>query len=129
MSLLLDTHALLWALTDPSQLGQRAEQLLLDPGSELWVSAASAWELATKSRLGKLPQADVVLGGYSRHLFRLGVRELPITSEHSLFAGRLDWEHRDPFDRMIAAQSMLEGFSLITRDRSFHRLQGIEVLW
>lgn len=129
MSYLLDTHALLWALTEPARLGQRAREVIADPESRLVVSAASAWEIATKHRLGKLPQADVLLGAFSKHLDRLGVTRLPVTEDHALLAGRLEWEHRDPFDRMLAAQTMLESLALITGDPSFDGCRGVPTLW
>ncbi|GAB3795328.1 type II toxin-antitoxin system VapC family toxin [Humibacter antri] len=126
---MLDTHALLWALTSPERLGAEAETAIRPRSSELIVSAASAWEIATKNRLGKLPQADTVLEGYGRHLDRLGVERLPITDEHALLAGRLDWPHRDPFDRMLAAQAMIESATLLTADPVFAGLPGIASCW
>lgn len=126
---LLDTHTLLWALTDPGSLGQGALDLIRSRGSRLVVSAASAWEIATKRRLGRLPQADVLLAGYARHLDRLGVASLAITDEHALLAGRLDWGHRDPFDRMLAAQAMTQALILVTRDPAFEGLPGLRTLW
>lgn len=126
---LLDTHALLWALTAPDRLGPAALEVIADADSTLWVSAASAWEIATKNRRGRLGQADGLLAGYSRHLIRLGATELPITSDHALLAGTLDWEHRDPFDRMIAAQAMIEGLTLITGDAQLRSLGGVATLW
>ncbi|WP_460517126.1 type II toxin-antitoxin system VapC family toxin [Humibacter antri] len=129
MRYLLDTHALLWALTSPERLGAEAETAIRPRSSELIVSAASAWEIATKNRLGKLPQADTVLEGYGRHLDRLGVERLPITDEHALLAGRLDWPHRDPFDRMLAAQAMIESATLLTADPVFAGLPGIASCW
>lgn len=129
VTFLLDTHALLWALTDPSRLGRRAHLTISDRSSRLVVSAASAWEITTKNRLGKLPQADAVMGGYSRHLDRLGVERLAVTEEHALLAGRLSWEHRDPFDRMLAAQAMIESLTLLTDDAAFSRLPGLATQW
>lgn len=129
MGYLLDTHALLWALTDPSRLGPAAERVIVDASTDVVVSAVSAWELSTKHRLGKLPQADGVLAGYGAHLTRLGARPLPIEDDHALLAGRLDWHHRDPFDRMLAAQAMLTSHSLVTADPVFTDLPGVRVLW
>lgn len=129
MRYLLDTHALLWALTDPDRLGPRAREIISARNSELVVSAASAWEIATKQRLGRLPQADVLVGVYSRHLAHLGVERLAISDEHALLAGGLRWEHRDPFDRMFAAQAMAESMTLVTHDRAFATLPGFAVLW
>ncbi|HEX2704310.1 MAG TPA: type II toxin-antitoxin system VapC family toxin, partial [Candidatus Lustribacter sp.] len=108
MRYLLDTHTLLWALTDPASLGDGAAQVVRDADQTLVVSAASAWEIATKQRLGRLPHADAIVATYARHLRRLGAEPLPITDEHALLAGDLDWGHRDPFDRILAAQAMVE---------------------
>ncbi|MGE2692694.1 type II toxin-antitoxin system VapC family toxin [Mycolicibacterium pulveris] len=129
LTYLLDTHTLLWALTDPTRLGHQARTVIEDQSSRLTVSAVSAWELSTKHRLGKLPQADALLGAYSRHLSRLGVIRLPVDEEHALLAGRLEWEHRDPFHRMLAAQAMVESLVLITGDASFDDCQGVRTLW
>lgn len=129
MTYLLDTHALLWALTSPERLGSHARGVVANRASTLTVSAASAWEIATKHRVGKLSQADALIGGYSRHLDRLGVRRLPITEDHSLLSGSLDWGHRDPFDRMLAAQAMIESLTLVTDDAVFGKLPGVRTLW
>ena len=129
MNFLLDTHALLWALTDPTRLGSEARRLITAQSSTLVVSAATAWEIGPKQRLGKLPQADVLVGGYQRHLNRLGAIRLPITEEHALFAGGLDWTHRDPFDRMLAAQAMLESLTLLTDDAELTNLPGLSTVW
>lgn len=129
MRFLLDTHVLLWALTAPERLSPKTLQVISSRSSELVVSAASAWEIATKNRLGKLPQADAIVGAYQRHLSRLGVEQLPIEAEHALLAGRLDWQRRDPFDRMLAAQAMTESLTLITADAVFESLSGLATLW
>ncbi len=129
MTYLLDTHTLLWALTAPSRLGAEAARVVADRRSQVVVSAASACEIATKHRIGKLPQADAVIGGYARHLDRLGVTRLPLTEDHCLLSGGLDWEHRDPFDRMLAAQAMIESMTLITDDSAFQGLPGLRTLW
>jgi PIN domain nuclease of toxin-antitoxin system len=126
---LLDTHALLWALTEPAHLGDNAHAVISDRSSRLLVSAASAWEIAAKQRLGKLPKADVLVEAYPRHLNALGVERLPISEEHALLAGKLDWAHRDPFDRMLAAQAMIESATLITRDPDLAALSGLATLW
>jgi PIN domain nuclease of toxin-antitoxin system len=129
VNLLLDTHALLWALTEPKRLGRRARRALSDRDTQLWVSAASAWEVATKHRLGKLPGAQAVTASWFEHLGRLKAKELPITGRHALFAGSLDWDHRDPFDRMLAAQSLTETMTLVTKDPDFSSAPGVDVLW
>ena len=129
MTYLLDTHVVLWALTDPARLGAAAHEVVASRSSRLVVSAVSAWEIATKSRLGKLPQADVLLGSYAKHLDRLGVIRLPVAEDHALLAGRLDWDHRDPFDRMLAAQAMIESLTVITGDPAFSGCAGVRTLW
>jgi PIN domain nuclease of toxin-antitoxin system len=126
---LLDTHALLWALTDPGRLGAAAAQAIRDPAVPIAVSAVSAWELSTKARLGKLPGVGPLLATYARSLARLGAAELPVTSEHALLAGALEWDHRDPFDRMLAAQAAVEGLTLITREAAFDRVGALRTVW
>jgi len=82
------------------------------------VSAASAWEIGTKFRLGKLDEARAVVYGYGGHLALLRAQELSISAHHALTAGTLTWEHRDPFDRVIAAQCMIESVQLVTADHA-----------
>lgn len=129
MTYLLDTHVILWALTEPARLGREARKVIENHSSRLMVSAVSAWEIATKNRLGKLPQADVLLGAYPKHLDRLGVIRLPVAEDHALLAGRLEWAHRDPFDRMLAAQAMIESLVVVTGDPVFAGCRGVPTLW
>ena len=129
MTYLLDTHVMLWALTEPTRLGRTARDVIENRSSRLVVSAVSAWEITTKHRLGKLPQADVLLGAYAKHLDRLGAIRLSVTEDHALLAGRLDWNHRDPFDRMLAAQAMIESLVIITSDPAFAGCPGVPTLW
>jgi PIN domain nuclease of toxin-antitoxin system len=127
--LLLDTHALLWTLLAPQRIPKATLDQIRDPGTELLASAASAWEISTKFRLGKLDEAQAVVHGYSDHLRHLRARELPITSHHALTAGLLTWDHRDPFDRVIAAQCMIESIPLVTADQAIATFPGIRVVW
>ncbi|HLS15723.1 MAG TPA: type II toxin-antitoxin system VapC family toxin [Beutenbergiaceae bacterium] len=129
MTYLLDTHVLLWALTDPAALSRTAHDVIASRRNVLVASAVSAWEVATKARLGKLPQADGLLNAWDRNLRRLDCQRLPISDDHALLAGGLDWEHRDPFDRMLAAQALSDSLVLITRDPVFGTLRGIRRLW
>ena len=128
-SLLLDTHALLWVLLDPKRIPAETLATVRAPETTVYVSAASAWEIATKHRLGKLEGAAAVVSGYREHLARLRAGELAITGHHALTAGTLQWFHRDPFDRVIAAQSMIESLPLVTADAALSSLPGLHIVW
>lgn len=117
--LLLDTHAFVWAVREPDRLGRRGRQLIEDPLNEVLVSAASAFEMATKYRLGKFPEAERIVHGFSSAIAQLRSTELHVTVEHSLAAGSLEHPHRDPFDRLLAAQAAVEGATLVTSDSAF----------
>lgn len=129
MRLLLDTHILWWVLNDPARLPPGVRAAVGDPRSILLCSSVTPWEIATKHRAGKFPEAAALVGSFAEQLARLHAIELPVSSRHGLLAGRLEWEHRDPFDRMLAAQSILEGARLVTSDRAFSTLPGVDILW
>ena len=129
MRLLLDTHVLLWAVLEPGKLPPGLLQLLEDPACQLLVSAASAWEIATKWRIGKLSGAAQVVSHYGRALDGLGASELPISSRDALQAGLWRVEHRDPFDRLLAAQARLLEVDLASSDAVFARFEGVHVRW
>lgn len=116
MRLLLDTPALLWWLTDDARLAGTARQALVDAANEVFVSAASAWEIATKQRLGRLHGVAPVAQWFDRLLAEDGFVHLPISHVHALRAGGYAWAHRDPFDRMLAAQAEIEQLPLLTAD-------------
>lgn len=126
---LLDTHALIWALTDPRKLSPKARRVIQSFDNPLVASSVSAYELGYKHKLGKLPGMDSLLLGYGRHIAELCNEELSIKSVHALAAGHLDWDHRDPFDRLIAAQAIVESMVVITADQEFHRFPLLETLW
>ena len=127
MKLLLDTHALLWWWTDDPQLSAAARAAIASPVNTVLVSAASAWEIATKLRLGKLHLPDA--GTRLNELVAAdGFVPLPISVDHALLAGSYPAEHRDPFDRMLAAQSQIEGAALVSRDPGLKAF-GCALLW
>ncbi len=128
MRLLLDTHILLWALIQPDRLSQVARAAIVDRDNSLHVSAASAWEIATKHRIGKLPEARAVVLGYADHLTRLGATSMPITDRLALDAGTFEWDHRDPFDRLLAVQAIHESATLVTVDTVFSGVPGLRTL-
>lgn len=125
---LLDTHTLLWWLFDEPKLSVRARAVLADPSREILVSSASAWEIATKHRLGKLPDADVLVTDIAGWIRKAGFSSLPITIDHAQRAGSWTAQHRDPFDRMLAAQAEIERVALITNDPVFAQF-GLHALW
>jgi PIN domain nuclease of toxin-antitoxin system len=114
--LLLDTHTLLWVAFEDELLSPRARQLIQARGSEVFVSAASAWEIATKFRLGRLNFARTLAENFIPRVTAVGFRLLPISVEHALRAGLLPGNHKDPFDRMLAAQAIHENLPLLSND-------------
>lgn len=128
-TLLLDTRAFVWAVSLPERLGSEGRDLIKNPTNQLLVSAATAWELATKVRLGKFPEAEPLVARYKSIVDTLGADELAVEAAHALRAGTMPWDHRDPFDRMLAAQAMIEGAVLVTRDAAFADLPGLAVVW
>lgn len=115
MNLLLDTHALLWALDRPDQLDPRARAAIADGANRVVVSAASAWEIAIKQSIGKL-RFD---GDLAELVTTTGFDSLAIDFEHARSAGALPAHHRDPFDRMLIAQATCEALTIVTRDPLF----------
>jgi PIN domain nuclease of toxin-antitoxin system len=120
MSYLLDTHILLWWIFDDLKLNNDCRDIIRNPDRRILVSSASAWEIATKYRIGKLPEAKQLVEEYSQILHQAKFMELAITAAHALRAGSLPIPHRDPFDRMIIAQAELESLPIITYDEAFH---------
>ncbi len=119
MRVLLDTHALIWwAMNDP-KLSQDARSLLSSFDNEVFVSAASAWEVSTKVRIGKLPGAEMFAAEFPARVERLGFRELAIRIEHGQRAGLLPGAHKDPFDRMLIAQAQAENMPLVSIEKVF----------
>lgn len=119
MRLLLDMHAFLWWVTDDERLGPAARGSIADPDNEVFVSAASAFEIATQQRIGKLEGVPRVSERFAERVATDGFQHLAVDHRHALRAGAYTHERRDPFDRMLAAQSELEQMPLVTRDGAF----------
>lgn len=134
--LLLDTHALVWWWTDDRRLTGPARAAIAAPGHQVLVSAASAWEIATRlrlghrlgHRLGKWDSVAALVTGFENFLRRSRFAALPITPADALAAGALDWAHRDPFDRLLLAQARAQAVPLVSGDEAF-RGQDIAVIW
>ena len=128
MRLLLDTHALLWWLEGHDALSKAAQAAIAETGNEVFVSAASVWEIATKVRLGKLPMDSTTLADFEAVLASQEFRSLSVTLRHGLTAGTLPGPHRDPFDRMLIAQAMIEDLVLVSNEAPFDAY-GVRRLW
>lgn len=128
MRLLLDTHALLWAVTGDRRLSPNARAALADVSTEVFISAATVWEIATKYRLGRLPGAAPFVQHLDATLRKLGFHGLPIGMDHAHKAGLLDGEHKDPFDRMLIAQTLAEDLTLVSNEKLFDAF-GVHRLW
>ncbi len=116
MTYLIDTHTLLWVAYNRKLLSPHALAVLESAANEILVSAASAWEIATKYRLGRLPDARILAEDFVRQVVGAGYVLLPISVEHALRAGRLIGSHQDPFDRMLAAQALHEDIPILSVD-------------
>lgn len=125
--LLLDTHTLLWWVSNHPSLSARADRALGDPANEVFVSAASAWEVTTKARLGKVT-AGLLAQDFVGEVRRQGFIPLPISLDHGQRAGSLPGPHRDPFDRMLIAQAQAENLVLVSNEILFDTY-GIQRLW
>ena len=125
---LLDTHTFLWCLLDPSKIPSRVRGLITNRNHQVLVSSVSAWEIATKFRLGRLPLAKEVATDIAGWVSRLGFAELPVTIMHAQLAGSFPQAHRDPFDRMLAAQSVVEHLPIVGCDREL-AVFGASLLW
>ena len=116
MRVLLDTCTFLWILLDASDLSARAREIVVDPGTELLLSAASTWEIAIKHALGRLPLPESPERYVPRQRARHGIDTLPVTEEATLHLGRLPRLHADPFDRILVCQAIVHGLVLLTPD-------------
>jgi PIN domain nuclease of toxin-antitoxin system len=125
---LLDTHALLWWLSDDPALTRTARKIISETNNTLIVSAVLAWEIATKVRLGKLPTAADLVSDFSGMIEREGFQLLAVSAEHGIRAGLLPGPHKDPFDRMLIAQSQAENTPIVSNEALFESY-GVRRLW
>lgn len=124
---LLDTHALIWWLEGGGKLSPAARRVIADPEATVLVSSASAWEVAIKHQIGKFRVPDLIKGFRDR-VQSEGFVELPISFEHAVIAGTLPGKHKDPFDRVLIAQSQVENVAIVTRDEWF-RKYAVQCIW
>ncbi len=128
MDILLDTHALLWWLSDDPALGKSARAEIASTRNTVMVSAASAWEVTTKFRLGKIPGVAELAADFVGFIEREGFQPLPVSLEHAARAGLLTGPHKDPFDRMLIAQAQAENLALVSNERLFDAF-GVRRIW
>jgi PIN domain nuclease of toxin-antitoxin system len=128
VKLLLDTHAVVWWWLDDPRLPDRARRMIASSANTVFVSAVSAWELATKNRVGKWPEVETIVRDFSSLLRRSRFAPLSVSLEHACLAGSLNGAHRDPFDRMLIAQSRQEEAALVSCDAVFGEFD-VDVVW
>ena len=128
MRFLLDTHTFLWWIIDDARLSKFARKSISNPENTIYISSASAWEIATKYRLGKLPGVHEIVNEISSCMVSQGFKELVITVDDGQRAGLLKARLRDPFDRMLIAQSQIRGLLLISKDLQIHEHE-VDVVW
>jgi len=126
---LLDTHTLLWALRDSQKLSKIARNVIADDRNHKFVSAVSAYEIMYKYQIGKLVEFKYIAENYLTVIKEFGVYELPISNSQAHYAGKMDWSHRDPFDRLLVAQACIDGLTLITDDDNISLLPWVDKLW
>ena len=128
MQILIDTHAFIWWVLGDFKMSAAARAHIADPNNQCFVSAASAWEVTTKYRLGKLPQAAPLAVNFPGMVVGQGFIPLSLTIIHAARSGAFTQTHKDPFDRMIAAQAIVEGMPVVSIDRQFDQF-GVNRIW
>ncbi len=128
MKYLLDTSVWLWSLAAPERIGREGRELLVRGTQEIYLSAASSWEIGIKSALGKLRLPEPAASYVPKRMAAQGIRALAITHSHALAVSELPTYHNDPFDRLLIAQAQIEGMAILTADRAF-RLYPVEIIW
>lgn len=128
MSFLLDTHALLWWLLDDRRLPQVARDAIRPAATRVFFSPVNVYELMFKAKRGRLDLAPALFADFTSRLTAVRLGELPVSAEHAARAALLDIEHRDPFDRVLVAQALVEGMTIISNERLFDAT-GVDRLW
>ncbi|WP_159589822.1 type II toxin-antitoxin system VapC family toxin [Chelativorans xinjiangense] len=128
MSYLLDTHALYWWAYFPELLPAKVREILGNPNVRVFASAVSAYEMSLKHHRGRWPEVEPLVGAFEEVVAAEGFDLLPLAARHAIRAGAYGPEHRDPFDRMLAAQAVVERLTLVSKDRGVREL-GAEVVW
>ncbi|NJK29104.1 MAG: type II toxin-antitoxin system VapC family toxin [Acaryochloris sp. RU_4_1] len=128
MRLLLDTQCWLWWFAQPEKLSENVIEQIVDDTNEVWFSVASVWEMGIKVSIGKLPLPEPIDDYISTRMTQLGARSLKITASHALRVAALPLHHRDPFDRMLIAQTQVEDMTLVSADSTFNQYE-VSLLW
>ena len=128
MKYLLDTHAFLWFVTDDNRLSSKAKSIIQDSNNEIYFSAASAWEISIKKKLGRLKFGKNLESFIVEQLTENSFSPLAITVSHSLYTEKLPQIHKDPFDRIMISQSKVENMVLITRDKEIREYK-VSTVW
>jgi PIN domain nuclease of toxin-antitoxin system len=126
---LLDTHTFLWAVQEEKLLSGNARRIIENRDNDLFLSSISAFEIANKYRIGKLPDYEYVVDNYPYIVLKLEAQELQVSTAHAFFAAKFEWKHRDPFDRILVSQASLENMPIITNDAAISSLDWIETIW
>lgn len=128
MKYLLDTGVWLWSLAEPERINEKARRLLADESEEVYLSAASSWEISIKSAVGKLRLPEPPAVYVPKRLAAQGIRSLPITHAHALGVSNLPRSHSDPFDRLLVAQAQAEKMTILTADHAFEHYR-VQMVW
>jgi len=126
---LLDTHTFLWVALNDTKLSVKAKTAISSKEATVYVSPVTAYEIMNKYRIGKLPEYKTIAENYLNVFNNSGASELLINTEHFHYAGSFKWDHRDPFDRMLAAQAFIDNMILVTHDDVFKSLSWVNTLW
>jgi PIN domain nuclease of toxin-antitoxin system len=129
MPFLLDTHVMIWYSVTPEKISPQVRAIMRNMENQIYVSSMTAWEISIKYKLGKLPEAESLYEHYQQRIIEYGFTELPFYNHHALLAGRLEFTHKDPFDRALAAQALSNKLTLLSEDDIFKTFASLDVRW